>query len=123
VTAPKSKPAAAKKPITLAMAMRDPRLFGDTFAAPSFWTWHCIAKLLSGEKLDQREAKLFRECTGRTTLPVGPVKTLIFLSGRRSGKDRFQSALAVWLASLAADWKQILSAGEDAVVILLGSDF
>jgi hypothetical protein len=99
VTAPKSKPAVGKKPITLAMAMRDPRLFGNTFGAPSFWTWMVIGRLFSGEPLNAREAKLFRECTGRATLPVGPIKTLIFLSGRRSGKDRFQSALAVWLAA------------------------
>jgi hypothetical protein len=81
-----------------------------------------IGRLFSGEPLNAREAKLFRECTGRATLPVGPIKTLIFLSGRRSGKDRFQSALAVWLAALAADWRTIMTAGEDAVVILLGSD-
>jgi hypothetical protein len=113
----------ARKPISLAQAMRDPKLFGGTFSAPSFWTWMAIGKIISGEQLDEREAELFRTCTGRSRLPGGPIKTLIFLSGRRSGKDRFQSALAVWLAALAADWKSILSAGEDAVVILLGSDF
>jgi hypothetical protein len=118
-----TKPRAPGKPISLYAAMKDVRLLGGPFQAPSFWTWFVIAKLFSGEKLDEREAELFRKCTGRTKLPDGPIKTLIFLSGRRSGKDRFQSALAVWLAALAADWKQILSAGEDAVVILLGSDF
>ncbi len=103
--------------------MRDVRLLGGPFQAASFWTWMVIAKLFSGEPLDQREAELFRKCTGRTKLPSGPIKTLVFLSGRRSGKDRFMSALAVWLAALAADWRSLLSAGEDAVVILLGSDF
>jgi hypothetical protein len=39
VTVLKSKPAPKSKPITLAMAMRNPRLFGNTFGAPSFWTW------------------------------------------------------------------------------------
>jgi hypothetical protein len=119
---PTTRPPTSKRPISLAQAMRDPRLFGDTFSAPSFWTWHAIAKLFSGEKLDEREAELFRTCTGRTKLPDGPIKTLIFLSGRRSGKDRFQSALGVWLAALAADWRKVMTAGEDAVVILLGSD-
>jgi hypothetical protein len=122
MASPVTKPP-VRKPISLAQAMRDPKLFGSTFSAPSFWTWHCVAKLFSGEALDPREAALFRECTGRSKLPDGPVTSLTFLSGRRSGKDRFMSALACWLAALAADWRSVMSAGEDATVILLGSDF
>jgi hypothetical protein len=102
--------------------MRDPRLLGGPFRAPSFWTWFCVAKLLSGEPLDEREAELFRQCTGRTKLPEGPVKHLAFLSGRRSGKDRFMSAVAIYRAALAASWRELLSAGEQGVVLLLGGD-
>jgi hypothetical protein len=121
VTKPRTtKP--TSRPITLAAAMRDDALLGRPFAAPTFWTWHAVAKVLSGEALDEREASLFRECTGRTRLPDGPVKSLIFLSGRRSGKDRFMSATAVYRAALAANWKELLSAGEQAVVLLLGGD-
>jgi hypothetical protein len=108
--------------ITLADAMRDINLLGAPFQAPTFWTWHCVAKLLSGSPLDEREAKLFFECTGRTELPKGPVKNLSFLSGRRSGKDRFMSSVAIFRAALAADWQQILSVGEQGVVLLLGTD-
>jgi hypothetical protein len=110
------------RPITLAAAMRDDSLLGRPFSAPTFWTWHAVAKLLSGEVLDEREADLFRECTGRTKLPDGPVKSLIFLSGRRSGKDRFMSAVAIYRAALAANWREILSPGEHGVVLLLGGD-
>jgi len=42
--------------------------------------------------------------------------------GRRAGKDRFMSAVAVWRAALCADWRKHISAGEQAVVILLGAD-
>jgi hypothetical protein len=80
---------------TLAQAMRDDRLFGSTFKAESFWPWFAVAKLLGGEELDERETELFHRCTGRSKLPTGPVNRLIFLSGRRSGKDRFMSAVAV----------------------------
>jgi hypothetical protein len=117
-----SAKARAVKAISLVEAMRDPNLLGAPFQSPTFWTWICVAKLLSGEPLDQREAKLFFECTGRTRLPKGPVKTIAFLSGRRSGKDRFMSAVAIYRAALAADWQQILSAGEQGVVLLLGTD-
>jgi hypothetical protein len=108
--------------ISLASAMRDVNLLGGPFQAPSFWPWHAVAKLLSGEKLDGREAELFYACTGRTKLPAGPVRRLIMLVGRRGGKDRFESAVAVYRAALAADWRKILSAGEQASVVILERD-
>jgi hypothetical protein len=108
--------------ITLAEAMRDHKLLGDVFAADSFWPWHAVAKLISGEPLDDRETELFCQCTGRTRLPTGPVKDLTMLVGRRGGKDRFMSGVAVHTAALAADWSKTLSAGEQGVVILIGSD-
>lgn len=108
--------------ITLAAAMRDVNLLGAPFQAPSFWTWHTVAKVISGESLDDREAALFRECTGRTELPKGPVNNVTLLGGRRTGKDRFMSATAIFRAALAAKWQEIMSAGEMATVILLGAD-
>ena len=108
--------------ITLTQALDDPKLFGGTFAAPSFWTWKAVAKVIDGLPLDEREAKLFYECTGRTQLPVGPVRRIINLTGRRGGKDRFLSSVAVWRAALSADWRKFISAGEGAVCILLGAD-
>jgi hypothetical protein len=111
------------KPIVaLTQAIADPELFGKTFAAPSFWTWKTVAKVIDGLPLDEREAALFRECTGRTRLPTGPVRDIINLTGRRGGKDRFLSAVAVWRAALCCDWRKHLSAGEQAVVLLLGAD-
>jgi hypothetical protein len=107
---------------SLAQAMRDPNLLGGPFQAPSFWPWHAVAKVISGEELDSREAELFHECTGRKTLPTGPVNRLIMLAGRRAGKDRFESAVAVWRASLCGSWRSVMSAGEQASVILLGAD-
>jgi hypothetical protein len=55
--------------ISLAAAMRDAQLLGGPFASPTFWTWAALAKVLSGERLDERETALFRQCTGRTRLP------------------------------------------------------
>jgi hypothetical protein len=114
--------------ITLSRALTDPNLFGGTFAAPSFWPWRTVAKLIDGEPLrEPREIELFRECTGRTkqlstTALSKPARRVILLCGRRAGKDRFLSAVAVWRAALCADWRKHISAGEQAVVILLGAD-
>jgi hypothetical protein len=108
--------------ISLGAAMRDPNLLGGPFTAPSFWTWKTVAKVIDGEKLNEHEAELFQQCTGRERLPDGPVHRMVLLAGRRAGKDRFLSAVAVHRAALSADWGSMMSAGEAAVVLLLGAD-
>ena len=109
--------------ITLSRALTDSNLFGGVFGAPSFWTWRTVAKLIDGAPLRElREIDLFKQCTGRSQLPGAPVRRLILLAGRRAGKDRFLSACAVWRAALCADWRKYISAGEQAVVLLLGAD-
>lgn len=113
--------------ITLTQALTSPSLFGRTFAAPSFWTWRTVAKLIDNIPLtEQREIDLFKQCSGRTQLLSSTsnaiLRRFIVLVGRRGGKDRFFSAVAVWRAALCTDWRQYLSAGEQAVVILLGKD-
>jgi len=109
--------------ISLSRALSDPALFGKTFAAPSFWTWRVVAKLIDGITLSEaREIELARQCAGRSVLPSKPVRRLMLLAGRRAGKDRFLSACAVWRAALCCDWRKHISTGEQAVVILLGAD-
>jgi hypothetical protein len=109
--------------VSLTRALTDLNLMGSVFASPTFWTWNVVAKLIGGTRLTEpREIDLFRQCTGRTELPTKPVRRLILLAGRRAGKDRFLSALAVWRAALCANWRKLQSAGEGAVVILLGAD-
>ena len=59
-----------KPKITLTQAMTSPNLFGRVFAAPSFWTWRVLAKLIDGiELVEPREIELYQQCTGRTQLP------------------------------------------------------
>jgi hypothetical protein len=113
--------------ITLTTALTDPNLFGKTFSPQSFWTWRTLGKVIDGIPLtEQREINLFRQCTGRTqllsTTSSNVLRRVIVLVGRRGGKDRFLSGVGVWRAALCADWRQYLSAGEQAVVILLGRD-
>jgi hypothetical protein len=109
--------------VSLLTAMTDPHLFGSTFAAESFWTWRTVAKLIDGTPLTEpREIELFKKATGRSVLPNRKPRRLFILVGRRGGKDRFFSAVAIWRAVLLADWRRFMSAGEQAVVTLLGAD-
>src|SRR5258708_4681199 len=103
--------------VTLTHALSAPDLFGNVFADPSFWTWKVVAKLIDGIPLtEQREIELFEQSTGlrydRHTRRA--VRRWIVLVGRRGGKDRFDSAVAVWRAALSLDWRQHQSAGEGA---------
>jgi hypothetical protein len=111
--------------ITLTQAITDVDLLGGPFVSPSFWTWKVIAKLIDGLPLvEPREIALFEACTGRkyNRQAIRAVRRLILLAGRRAGKDRFMSACAVWRSALAQDWNAHISAGEGAVVLLLGAD-
>jgi hypothetical protein len=113
--------------IKLTEAMTSPKFFGNVYSSPSFWPWRTVAKLIDGIALiEQREVELFKQCTGRTqllsTTSKGVLRRFAFLCGRRAGKDRFLSGVAVWRAALAADWRKYLSPGEQAVVLLLGAD-
>ncbi len=87
--------------ISLSRAISDSSLLGGPFISTSFWTWKAVAKLIDGLPLNEpREIELFKQCTGRSRLPMNPVKRLIVLVGRRGGKDRFLSAVAVWESSI-----------------------
>jgi hypothetical protein len=48
--------------ITLSQALTDPQLFGEICAAPSFWTWRTVAKVVDGGTLTEP-----REIVGSTT--------------------------------------------------------
>jgi len=111
--------------VKLTQAINDVSLLGGPFASPSFWTWRVIAKLLDGLPLTEpREIALFEQCTGRkyNRQAIRAVRRLIVLVGRRGGKDRFMSAVAVWRAALCQNWNAHISPGEGAVVLLLGAD-
>lgn len=111
--------------ITLTQAITDPELMGRTFAGESFWTWKVVAKLIDGIPLTEpREIELFEQCTGRAynRRARRAARRLILLVGRRGGKDRFMSAVAIWRAALCILWHKHISAGEGAVCVLLGAD-
>jgi hypothetical protein len=115
-----------KPALTLSQAMADTDVFGTVFSAPSFWTWGVVAKIIDGAPLTEpRETELFEQCTGcpySNRSARRAVRRLFLLAGRRAGKDRFLSAVAVWRAGLCADWREYTSAGEGAVCLLLGAD-
>jgi hypothetical protein len=110
--------------VSLSRALTEPSLFGKTFSAHSFWTWKVVAKLIDGLQLTEpREIELFRQCSGRSE-PLNRherrrLRRFLLLVGRRGGKDRFLSAVAVWRAALCTDWRRYISAGEQQTHLAL----
>jgi hypothetical protein len=96
--------------------MHDPALCGDAFADASWDTWRVIARLYDGDAqlLTHEQQQLARKLIGREALPSEPPRELFIGAGRRSGKTRFDSLLAVHAA--AQDYRPRLAAGEWATV-------
>jgi hypothetical protein len=96
--------------------MTHPYLAGVEFSGPSWSTWRMIARLIDGDAhlLTLDEQNLALKLTGRRTLPTAAPREVYVGTGRRSGKSRFGSLVAVWLA---AEHYPQLAAGENAVVV------
>lgn len=101
--------------------MTTPELAGAEFSGPSWATWRIIARLIDGDAhlLTAEERGLAHQLTGRTVLPTVPPREVYVGAGRRSGKSRFGSLVAVWLA--AQEYGQ-LAPGESAVVVNVAPD-
>jgi len=64
------------KSISFAEALTDVRLLGASFRGSSWRPWHVLAKIISGQPLDDGEMALVLECTGRRVLPQNPPRHL-----------------------------------------------
>jgi hypothetical protein len=107
--------------ISLAAALRSPELFAASFSGGSWRSWHVVAKIISGESLDDAELALALKCTGRTKLPARPPRRLYLLIGRRGAKSRFAAAAALH-AAIATNWRSVMAPGETPTVLLLAVD-
>jgi phage terminase large subunit-like protein len=66
-------------------------------------------------------AALYGRHTGREALPTTPAREAWLVVGRRGGKSRIATLVAVWLACFR-DYRAILAPGERGTVMLLAAD-
>jgi len=101
--------------------MTSPKFAGREFAQPSWSTWRTIARLIDGDAhlLTKAERETALRLTGRTKLPEVAPREIYIGAGRRGGKSRFESLVAVWLA---AQQYPNLSPGERAIVAHVAPD-
>jgi hypothetical protein len=105
---------------SLRQALTDENLLGAALAGPSWATWRAVLIGAMGEALEPAEAEAFVRVTGRQPL-TQRVDELWCCVGRRGGKSRAMSSLAVYLAGLC-DYRDTLDHGEVGTVLLLAPD-
>jgi hypothetical protein len=112
-----------RPPVSLLAAMTDPKLFGAHFAGQSWSTWITFVKAFAGEPMTAAELDLYRNCTGREEppRPGEQARQAWVCCGRRAGKSRLLSMVAIW-AALILDWRPFIVPGETAVVMIFAAD-
>lgn len=104
----------------LSEAMIDRKLFGKTFAGPTFANWRIVAKVLEGAPLKRAELAFYREITGRDAPPSEPFSEAYLIKPRRAGGTLFAGALGLHAA--LQDYRARLGPGEVATVAMIAAD-
>ena len=104
-------------------AFEHSRLLGSSFQPAKSWrAWGVLLRALDGLEISApADLELFRRCTGRSTPPTAPSSECWIAVGRRAGKSRIASLLAVYAAAFT-DWKARTAPGETAVIAVLAAD-
>lgn len=120
---PASPKRPASSPKTIFSAISDLELFSPWFERnPAGWTaWFAFLKALFGLPMSAEQARIFRECTGRTELPASVAREVYLLAGRRSGKSFILALIAVWLACFHS-YREYLAPGERGTIFIVASD-
>lgn len=110
------------KPTNIVEALQNPKAFGSAFPAlDSFTCWLIVLKAIFGLEMSEEERLVFEYLSGRHHPNPEGHKRIFLLAGRRSGKSRLSSTIAVYLA-LFHDWRRYLAPGEVAHVFLVAVD-
>jgi hypothetical protein len=103
-------------------SITDANLFASFFRPAESWArWLTVLRCLFGLPLAADELALFTRCTGRSKPFTEALTEAWLLCGRRSGKSRILSLIAVCLAAFR-DYSAYLAPGERAVVMVLAVD-
>ncbi len=105
---------------TPAAAIADPALLGTAFSGGSWATWRAVLKAAYAEPMSEAELVLFHAVAGDREPPRRPVRELIVIAGRRSGKDSIASAIATTAA--IGNYALHLRPGERSTVACLAVD-
>ncbi|WP_049820096.1 hypothetical protein [Bradyrhizobium japonicum] len=107
---------------TILDALADGELFKPFFKDVETWAvWFAIIAAIFALPMTDEQVAVYRQVTGRTQPPTEVAKEVWLCIGRRGGKSRIISLIAVWLAAFH-DYKPYLAPGEKGVVQVIASD-
>ncbi|MEO5772565.1 MAG: hypothetical protein ABIQ32_00420 [Sphingomicrobium sp.] len=107
--------------VPLRQALSDPALLGRALGGDTWAAWRAILIAAMGEPLEAAELEHFRRLTGRAEPAEARAEELWGIVGRRGGKTRAMSTLAVYLACLC-DWRDRLTTGERGLALCIAPD-
>ncbi|MER8972145.1 terminase family protein [Mesorhizobium sp. M0800] len=108
--------------MSILAASADPNLFGKWFRDRSTWqVWFAFLAALFGLPMDEEQAALYRQHTGRTALPTTASSEAWLVVGRRGGKSFVMALVAVYLACFR-QYRQHLQPGERATILVIAAD-
>lgn len=103
-------------------AMRDAKLFAPYFKEAATWAaWVAFLKAVFALDMTSEEETVYRHHTGREAVPDKPAREVWAIVGRRGGKSRVASLLAIFLACFR-DWLPYLAPGEVGTVPVIAAD-
>src|ERR1700722_11996966 len=103
-------------------AISDQRRFGQAFRDLNSWrAWLAFLAALFALPMSKDEAGIWRECTGRESVPGKPFTEAWLVCGRRSGKSFIMALIAVFLACFR-DYRAYLGPGEKCSVMVVSAD-
>jgi hypothetical protein len=103
-------------------AIDDEALFGRFFRDGETWkAWRVVLSALFALPMAAEELALYTQCTGRTIAPSKPFDEAWLIVGRRGGKSRTLSLIAVYLATFI-DWRPYLAPGERGYIPVIAAD-
>jgi hypothetical protein len=108
--------------MNIIQSIHDKRLFRPLFKDLSTWAaWLVILKATFALDMTEDELEVFYQLAGNRRPPDKPVKTLVVVAGRRSGKSFVLSLLTVFLG-LFYSYRKHLTVGERAKIVLTAAD-
>jgi hypothetical protein len=105
--------------ISLRKALADPALLGNALPGESWSAWRTMLIAAMGEALTDDERRTFFKLTSRDREPLQRVEELAIIAGRRGGKSKATSTLAVYIAGLC---KHKLVRGERGILLCIAPD-
>jgi hypothetical protein len=118
---PKQRTTHSPPQLNILDAIADPALFAPWFKRGEWQAWFSFLAALFALPMSAEQRRIYRQCTGRKTVPTQPAKEAWLVCGRRAGKSFILALCAVFLACFF-DYRQYLAPGERGTVLVIATD-